>query len=176
VQLQIALRKFVPLHHRGPAIWLAATMHVGEPEYYNAVQKFLDAQTVVLYEGINTETHRRHVGHEDAPAADLPPPAQARTNTSTSTQAALAKALGLVFQLDAIDYDRTNFLNSDLSVEQIQRLMTGDLHAPAGSSGQPAKSDPTFNALLQVMDGSSLIGWSGWEFNSSAPIPSCRRL
>ena len=37
-------------------------MHVGEPEYYRALQKFLDAQTVVLYEGINTDSHPRHVG------------------------------------------------------------------------------------------------------------------
>src|ERR1700722_6156123 len=61
VQLQIALRKFVPRGHRGPAVWLAGTMHVGEPEYYQAMQQFLDDQTVVLYEGIDTEAHQRHV-------------------------------------------------------------------------------------------------------------------
>src|ERR1039458_6037870 len=53
VQLQIALRKFVPAQNAGPAIWLAGVMHVGEPEYYRALQHFLDAQTVVLCEGIN---------------------------------------------------------------------------------------------------------------------------
>ena len=40
-------------------------------------------------------------------------------------QSTLAHSLGLVFQLDAIDYDRANFLNSDLSIEQIQGIMGG---------------------------------------------------
>jgi len=160
VQLQIALRKFVPAHHRGPAIWLAGTMHVGEPEYYHAVQKFLDGQTVVLFEGINTETHPRHVKRVGKPDAEpaAPPQEPSGTNAGTSMQATLAKSLGLVFQLDAIDYDRTNFLNSDISVQQIQRLMTGGLNAPPAPAGQPSKSNPTFDALLQVMDGSSLLG------------------
>ena len=160
VQLQIALRKFVPAHHRGPAIWLAGTMHVGEPQYYHNVQKFLDGQTVVLFEGINSELHPRHVPHAGQPADDPPPPKpeQVNTNAGSSMQSTLATALGLVFQLDAIDYDRTNFLNSDLSVQQITRLMTGDMNAVAAQPGQPGKSNPTFDALLQVMDGSSFLG------------------
>src|SRR5579859_7833418 len=35
VQLQIAVRRFVPVDHRGPTIWLTATAHVGEPQYYH---------------------------------------------------------------------------------------------------------------------------------------------
>src|SRR5580658_6992794 len=61
VQLQIALRKFAPSHGSGPTIWLASVMHVGEQDYYHALQRFLDTQTVVLYEGINTEAHPHHV-------------------------------------------------------------------------------------------------------------------
>src|SRR4051812_39202732 len=46
VQLQIAVRKFVPSHHRGPVVWLAGTSHIGDPDYYHALQKQLDAQTL----------------------------------------------------------------------------------------------------------------------------------
>ena len=73
-------------------------------------------------------------------------------------QSALAKSLGLVFQLDAINYDRTNFLNSDLSVLDIQRLMLNDPDAEAAAPGEPGRSNPTFDALLQIMDGSSFLG------------------
>ena len=162
VQLQIALRKFVPAHHRGPTLWLAGTSHVGEPAYYQALQKLLDAQTIVLFEGINADAHERHVpnrGSVAEPATNtMSPPPASGTNDSGSMQSTLANSLGLVFQLDAIDYDRTNFLNSDLSVLQIQRLMLNDPDAVPAAPGEPGRSNPTFDALLQVMDGSSFLG------------------
>jgi hypothetical protein len=160
VQLQIALRKFVPAHQRGPAIWLAGTMHVGEPAYYHEVQKFLDKQTVVLYEGVNTGSHKNHVPgvKVDSETQPSPPPEMSSTNAGFSMQSQLARSLGLVFQLDAIDYDRTNFLNSDLSILQIQRLMLDDPTAELAQPGEPTRSNPTFDALLQIMDGSSFLG------------------
>lgn len=157
VQLQIALRKFVPAgRHRGPDVWLAAVMHVGEPEYYETLQRFLDKQTVVLYEGINPDAHPHHV--HDAPGSSAPapkPPPPSGDNGGYSMQSTLARSIGLVFQLEAIDYDRTNFLNSDLSVEQIQRIMAGG--KPLAAPGQGGRNT-SFNTLLQIMDGSSFLG------------------
>ena len=162
VQLQIAVRKFVPLHHRGPAIWLAGTSHIGEPAYYHALQQYLDARTVVLYEGINTEAHKNHVSKPRmAPSPNAPselPGPTPHAGGSFSMQATMAGSLGLVFQLDAIDYDRTNFLNSDLSLLQLQRLMIGEPNAGPAAPGQPVKTNPSFESLLQIMDGSSFLG------------------
>ncbi|HZQ46875.1 MAG TPA: hypothetical protein VFC07_07690 [Verrucomicrobiae bacterium] len=163
VQLQIAVRKFVPARHRGPTLWLAGTSHVGEPGYYHALQKHFDTQTVVLYEGINTGAHKRHVTNPGAASAtpDLPPstpPTQPHPSGGFSMQSALAESLGLVFQLDAIDYERTNFINSDLSILQIQRLMLGDKDAVPAPPGVKGKTDPSFEFLLQIMDGSSFLG------------------
>lgn len=73
-------------------------------------------------------------------------------------QSALAQSLGLVFQLDAINYDRTNFVNSDLSILQIQRLMLGDKEAVPAPPGVKGRTDPSFDFLLQIMDGSSFLG------------------
>jgi hypothetical protein len=158
VQLQIALRKFVPARHGGPAIWLAAVMHVGEPAYYRALQHFLDAQTVVLYEGINPEAHPHHVHDSlEAPTPARPPAApQTGAKGGYSMQSTLAHSLGLVFQLDAIDYDRANFLNSDLSIDQIQHIMAGG--QPQAAPGQAGGSSASFDTLLQIMDGSSFLG------------------
>jgi hypothetical protein len=158
VQLQIAMRKFVPVRGRGPDIWLASVMHVGEPEYYRALQDFLDTQTVVLYEGINTGSHRHHVHERADPSTPAPPTVAppSGSNAGYSMQSTLAKSLGLVFQLEAIDYDRTNFLNSDLSIAQIQRIMSGNRPVPA--PGQKGGGNATFDMLLQIMDGSSFLG------------------
>lgn len=161
VALQIALRKFVPAGKAGPTVWLVGTSHVGDPAYYQAIQKHLDAQTIVLYEGINADAHPRHVPKPGAPPekpTPTPPKPEDGTNAGFSMQSALAESLGLVFQLNAINYDRTNFLNSDLSVLQIQRLMLNDPDAMPAAPGEKGRSNPTFDALLQIMDGSSFLG------------------
>lgn len=164
VSLEVAARKFVPIGKSGPVVWLTGASHVGDPEFYRALQKHLDAQTVVLFEGINTAKHPRHVPRPGAPPApatdeDVPSvPETGSTNAGYSMQESLAKSLGLVFQLDAINYDRTNFLNSDLSVLDIQRLMLNDPDAQPAAPGEPGTSDPTFDSLLHIMDGSSFLG------------------
>ncbi len=173
-QLQIALRKFVPAEKAGPALWLAAVMHVGEPDYYTALQHFLSTQTVVLYEGINAESHPRHVHDSDLPSTNAPKPvpAPSGTNAPYSMQSTLARSLGLVFQLEAIDYDRTNFLNSDLSIQQIQHIMSGGMPlGPPGKEGGGGGGS-SFDTLLQIMDGSSFLGslfkW-GMQFIAASP-------
>ena len=45
-------------------------------------------------------------------------------------QASLATALGLVFQLDAIDYDRPHFRNSDLSLRRLQQVIDRPARKP----------------------------------------------
>src|SRR5580698_4107709 len=43
VQLQVAVRRLIPTRRDGPVIWLVGTTHVGEPEYYHALQQFLNS-------------------------------------------------------------------------------------------------------------------------------------
>jgi hypothetical protein len=185
VQLQIAVRKLVPTGQRGPVIWLVGTSHVGEPEYYQELQKHLDAQTLVLYEGINAGAHKRRVRKNDVtstPDAEgeetqEPTADKNHAGEGPSMQVTLAKSLGLVFQLDAIDYERTNFLNSDLSIQEIQKLMEGEAkNASSPSEGTEGKagnpSNPSFGYLMQIMDESSFLGSImklGMQFIGSSP-------
>jgi hypothetical protein len=170
VQLQIAVRKFVPRKHRGPTVWLAAASHIGDPAYYKALQEHLNSQTLVLYEGVNSGRHKRRVrgtGESQVAAPETAPssaPKPAASDDQPGLQSTLAESLGLVFQLDAIDYDRTNFLNSDLSIQEIAKLMGGNVEprpqapgAPSHPTG-PATPNASFNYLMQAMDGSSFLG------------------
>ena len=160
-QLQIAVRKFVPQHRPGPTIWLVGTSHVGDPEYYRTLQAQLDAQTVVLYEGVNAGAHPRHAGDEGGLSSPTNTEA-AVSNAARGSEAdpgiqtTLAKSLGLVFQLDAIDYDRPSFLNSDLSIDEIQQLMQAS--APRASAGEQGGGNNSFSFLLQIMDGRTFLG------------------
>lgn len=151
-RLDIAVRKFTPARGRGPAVWLVGASHIGEAGYYAALNRQLETHTVVLYEGVGE--HSRKPGQRTVPPKlQRSTPAPARDD---SLQATMATSLGLVFQLQAIDYDRTNFFNSDLSIDQIQALMQAP--APRQPGAKAAEPDNAFQDLLKAMDGSSVFG------------------
>lgn len=143
-ELQVAVRQFVPLDRSKPIVWLAGVSHVGESNYYCGLQKLLNAQDLVLFEGVTDRASRAagqktfHRGEEDL----------------GSLQNTMAESLGLAFQLDSIDYERPNFRNSDLTIEQIAQLIAKE--APPG--GTPSKTAQEFQKLLDMMQGDSLVG------------------
>jgi hypothetical protein len=83
-------------------------------------------------------------------AADIafsaePPLTEAeRISDDPGIQQQLAKALGLVFQLDAMDHSGANWRNSDMTVDQLQERLDA-----AGADA---------SVLLKTLDGSSLQG------------------
>lgn len=154
ISLQIAWRRFTPTKGRGPNVWLAGASHVGESNYFAHLQRLLDAQSLVLFEGVGGKAKKmRFNPDEDA-----------------SIQHTMAIALGLEFQLTAIDYDRPHYTNSDLTISQLQALLAADHRAGAGNND--AKASQEFQQLLQVMDGSSMLGTlvhMGLKFIGSNP-------
>ncbi len=149
VALQIAARKFVVPGRKAPEVWLVGVSHVGETNYYRTLQKFLDKQALVLFEG---------VGYD--PRVGFKAPKDSEDSESAGLQATLAESLGLAFQLEAIEYDRSNFRNSDISLRDLERLLTPEPEegSVAGNPGSGGETNPEFVALLEAMDGSS---WTG---------------
>jgi hypothetical protein len=140
VQLQIAARKFVPARGEGPVVWLTGATHIGESNYFRALQAHLDAQELVLFEAIKPRP--------GGSGAGVVPEAE-----EGSLQLTLAESLGLAFQLKAINYRRPHFRNSDLSIQELQqRMMEGMEGLPPGSGSTELA------ALLQIMDGRSFLG------------------
>jgi hypothetical protein len=74
----------------------------------------------------------------------------------SSLQSTLAASLGLAFQLEAIDYERNHFKNSDMSIADIQRLMVRTIEE--GGLEDTARTNPEFLALMAAMEGSSWVG------------------
>lgn len=131
MDLLIAVRRFVPDKNSGPVVWLAGVTHIGEKEYYDELQERLDKSPLVLFEGVNTGKTR-----ESRRRAEM-------------TQGAIAEALGLEFQLDAIDYDRPNFRNSDMSVKDLKAVF---------SKRKDKLGAKEFAMLSSAMDAESLLG------------------
>lgn len=142
--LEVALRRLAPVHGAGPAIWMVAVTHIATTNYYEQLQRFLDAQPLVLFEAVRTEEGRMPKHRE-----------------GYSLQADLAHALGLTFQLDEIDYDRPNFHNSDLSLEQLTRIFAANTNTVTESGADEGKSAAgavEFGALVQAMSGEGFVG------------------
>ncbi|RME96138.1 MAG: hypothetical protein D6766_01445 [Verrucomicrobia bacterium] len=151
LRLEVAARELRAPGRRSARVWLVGVIHLGEPTYYRRLQRFLDRQTVVLFEGVGAQD-----GHFEL------------QDNEFSLQQRLAQALGLVFQLDAIDYQRPHFKNSDVTYRELAALFGGrpaggpgaPTTAPAsgGGTNAPAEGQAEFNALVQMMEGRGLFG------------------
>jgi hypothetical protein len=111
--------KLVPVDGHGPIIWLVSAAHIGQASYYKSIQKLLDAQSLVLFEGVKKEQTAAEAAQ--APAGDAKPKTPFPAKAS-STYLMLADAVGLEFQLDDIDYSHKNFENCDLTWAQVNAL------------------------------------------------------
>ena len=142
VALQIAIRRFVPSKGHGPVIWLSGASHLGELNYFASLQRHLDTQALVLFEGVGAKGKKMRFDPDE----------------EVSIQHTMATSLGLVFQLSAIDYDRPHFRNSDLTIAQLQQLLAGSTATNRTDGGGSTKASEEFQQLLQIMDGSSFLG------------------
>lgn len=122
--LQTKARKYSSADGKGPDVWLVGVAHVGQATYYKDLQKLLDTQSTVLYEGVT----RKGVDPA-APAKD--PKADPRQK---STYQMLSESLQLQFQLYGIDYKRPSFINADLSWEELNEIESKYPKAKSGMS------------------------------------------
>jgi hypothetical protein len=138
--LEVALRSLTTTRGHRATVWLVGVTHLGTADYYAQLQQFLDAQQLVLFEGVGATNKSFALQRSD----------------DFQLQAALAKALRLEFQLRAIDYTRPHFRNSDLTVSELTRVLSD---GAAEEGAQTTDSGGTeFNHLLDAMQGSGLLG------------------
>jgi hypothetical protein len=151
-EFQVALRKFVPPKKTGPSIWLMGVSHLGAPDYFVRLQSELEGMTLVLFEGVRPSRRnqdRLDLGYDPSARRDRD---QGNLKSAEGLQPALARALGLRFQLEAIDYSRPNFQNSDLSIQELRQLL---VEQSTDTRDQGASRE--FEDLVQAMQGRSLL-------------------
>lgn len=95
----------------GLEVDLVAAVHIGSEQYYATLNRLFRDYDVVLYELVAPENNR-------VPRAGARP-----SGAIGSAQQGLTSALGLAFQLQAIDYSRANFVHADLSPQQFEEAM-----------------------------------------------------
>lgn len=94
----------------GRRVYLVGAVHIAHVETFVAQQGVLDAMDIVLWEG---------VGAEEEPD----PKVLERFDVLFKAQMMLQKVLDLDFQLDNINYDRSFWRNSDMSINEIEAAL-----------------------------------------------------
>ena len=108
-ELQTAIVSFE--NDTGVKLNLVAAVHLGEEEYYAALNEYFTTQDVVLYELV---AEANQIPVQDAAGS---------TSLIGFMQQSLARFLNVGFQLNEIDYSPSNFLHADLTPSQLEALM-----------------------------------------------------
>jgi hypothetical protein len=105
----------------GVVVHLVAAVHVGEPAYYKGLADTFDAYDALLYELVKPKDGV--VPGAKAATRPTAPGAQIRGAAALGgLQSFLRNVLKLEFQLDAINYDRPNFVHADLDAETFNAM------------------------------------------------------
>ncbi|MBS1700452.1 MAG: hypothetical protein JST12_02230 [Armatimonadetes bacterium] len=117
-----------------PDIWLVGAVHIGSKAYYSSLQGILDQEEVVLYEGVKSDEQKKK--------AEPPKKVEGET-TDRPIYKVLSDALGLEFQLNAVNYDHANWVNCDLTWEEMDKVSK---EAGNGDKGG------TYGQIKQLLD------------------------
>ncbi len=139
-ELQVASRELRLEAHPGVTVELLGVSHIGSKRYYESIQERLEAADVVLYEGIDGDRPEFREGKVDQ-----------EEGNNANLQKNLATALGLAFQLDAIDYNQEHFKNSDLSAFELFALFQGE-----NPDGLDEAGRKRLEQLMQQMQGQGM--------------------
>ncbi len=94
---------------KGLKVHLVAAVHIGDGKYYRELSGLFDGYDALLFELVRQE-------------GDLPKPGETGGGIVGALQRAMKDLLALEFQLDAIDYTRSNFIHADMDAATFERL------------------------------------------------------
>lgn len=110
--LQLAIATYVPRDgDSGIQIDLVSAIHIGDPEYYQDLNKRFRNYDAMLYELVAPKD--TVVSDDDSESRGV----------ISSTQIGMKNMLDLSFQLDEIDYAASNFVHADLSPTELSDSM-----------------------------------------------------
>lgn len=108
--LQLAIVTYRPADGADYSVDLVGAIHIGDPEYYAALNARFREYDALLYELV-------------APPGTIVMPDTEQDGLVSNAQLLLTRLLDLSFQLDEIDYTAANFVHADLSRAELSATM-----------------------------------------------------
>ncbi len=94
---------------KGLKVHLVAAVHIADGGYYRELSGLFDGYDALLFELVRKE-------------GDVPKPGETGGGLIGALQRGMKEMLALEFQLDAIDYTRSNFIHADMDAATFERL------------------------------------------------------
>ncbi len=118
VALETSVTRYVTTNDQGQRVTvdLIGVVHIGEKNYYEALNKQFENYETLLYELVAPEGTVIPKGGRSATEG-------AGLNPIAAMQVGMQSMLGLQFQLDHIDYTKDNFRHADMSPEEFGESM-----------------------------------------------------
>lgn len=117
VSLQVAIARFQSTVAPGVTVDLVGALHVGDVDYYAALNERFTGYDALLYELV-------------APRGTRIRPGAPRKGFLAGAQLAMTEGLDLAYQLDEIDYLAENFVHADLSPKELKAAMAARGETP----------------------------------------------
>lgn len=114
-----------------PVVWLVGAMHIGAKPYYADLQRLLNYQDTVLFEGVR---------NGPKPVTSAP-----GTTGAKPVYQVLSDAIGLDFQMNDIRYDNPKWKNADLTWAELEAMNK------KGTDGKPTQ----FEGIQSLLDPNS---------------------
>lgn len=132
--METAIARYVPKGQPDSGIYvdLIGAVHVGDKAYYEQLNKEFENYDSMLYELVAPKGTRIPKGTKD----------KGTGSAVSQLQIMLKKALNLEFQLEQVDYEKSNFVHADMTPEQFSQSM------------KDKKEDP-ITLLLRLMQASA---------------------
>lgn len=133
----------------GVRVDLIAAVHFADPEFYDTLELLFSGYEALLYELV-------------APEGMIPDRSKQSDDLMTRLKMRICRTFDMEYQLDAIDYDRPNFVHADLSLSELIRIchergetpwtilvgiMNAQLRAMKAGMGQHLTSANLFDAI-----------------------------
>jgi hypothetical protein len=144
---QTGYRVFKPASGQGPEVELLGAIHVGEPAYYQQLQKRMDAAECVLYEGIKDETKAQK---------KLTPKEKAKNVAGTAYQK-FANLTGHSHQMLNIDYERKNFENCDMTIQQMRAILEAEVALGGQRAADAKRAIEEDSFSNKILNGNSML-------------------
>lgn len=107
--LDVAVTSYVSTEPGRAPVLLIGVVHIADKIYYEAVQREIDACSIVLYEGVKDSAASTAEWHAELSEGE---------GAASMLQKRMAKWFGFEFQLDALDYTKPSFVHADMSTEE----------------------------------------------------------
>ena len=118
--LETSITRYELKNAEGEAVTvdLIGAVHIGEKEYYEALNERFEQYDSMLYELVAPEGTVIPKGGRESEG--IP------TNPLAAMQVGMKETLGLEFQLELIDYNKPNFKHADMTPEEFAESMTNN--------------------------------------------------